>query len=620
MHDEVVSITYRPNRRRAQLAALFLGTSGLLCLMLIAALVMQVVMLKRFEAGADVTLAEALTNDNRLYLLSALDIVLYIVTGIFFMAWLYRAYQNHTELAAGPVRYSPGWAIGGFIAPILNFFRPYQIVAEVWESAAQPDPVDPLIGRPSKTIVLAWWLTFIIPTVLTRLANSMANVSLKDYLTPTLMLVIANGLLLISAGLAIRIIQTIEQAHEEWVRRECPLDNWLPAADWNPAIYLGSIGLAVAIGWVVLTQSAPTEAALSAFKNRSGSSPTPIGASKSSAATGARTATRIPDPRTPIVWATAAAKSTTPVPTRIPTRTPAAPLAFNKAAKDGRQYYEQGEYRRALLEFNKALQIDANNARYYLYRGQAYKELADAEAALKDFDRALELDATLAEAYFERGWIYFADDNYGKARSDFEQALKLDDEYPDAYVGRGMTYYALDDYARALTDFNQAVELDAAYSEAYYGRGLVYYATGEYLKSVEDFSTTVELDEEWAPAYYRRGQAYYDLDELTAARADYNHAIELDPDNATPYFDRGVLLYDLGRYQDALADFTKVLEAYPEEGSAYLWRGAVYNHLNETEKAIADLELAVKWTTDADLRHEAEDMLQELKGEKRPTS
>jgi tetratricopeptide (TPR) repeat protein len=621
MAEETQLLIYRPNRRRAQLAALLLGTSGLVCLLIIVALLLQVALLKRIESGAAVTLSEALTNDNRLTFLNAADILLYFVTGVFFMLWLYRACQNNEELAARPARYSPGWAVGGFIVPILNFFRPYQVVAEVWGTAMQSDSTDtPAFTPPSKTIVLTWWLTFIVPALITRLANSMATINESDYLTPTVMLITANGLLIVSAGLAIRIIQAIEQAHEQMVRRECPLDNWPPVAGWNPIVYLGSIGLAAVIGWLVIIQSVPGDEAAGLLADGSGPAPTPSGASRAAASANTQTPTRIPDPRTPILWATEAAKPVTKVPTRIPTKTPVSPVKLNTVAQEALEYYEKGEYRFALVKFNEALQSDPDNASCYLHRGRTHKQLGNSADALKDFDRALEIDPALAEAYFERGWIYYWDDNYGKARNDFEQALKLDNEYADAYVGRGFTYYALDDYALALTDLTKAVKLDTAYPEAYYGRGLVHYATGEYLKAAQDFSKTVQLDEEWPPAYYRRGLAHYALENLAAAQADLDRAIELDPDYVDPYFDRGVLLYDLGRYRAALADFDNVIEAYPEEGLAYLWRGAVYAKLNETVKAITDLEQAVKWSTDADLRREAEEMLKELKGEKLPTS
>jgi len=60
-----------------------------------------------------------------------------LVTGIFFLIWIYRSHKNLRVFGAIELKYSPGWAVGGFFVPLLNLFRPYQVIAEIWKASAK---------------------------------------------------------------------------------------------------------------------------------------------------------------------------------------------------------------------------------------------------------------------------------------------------------------------------------------------------------------------------------------------------------------------------------------------------------------------------------------------------
>jgi hypothetical protein len=75
------------------------------------------------------------------------------MTALFFLLWTYRSYRHLSALSDRDLRFSPGWAVGWFFAPIMNLFRPYQVMKEIWEESdpgAGPSrpgerPVSPLL-------------------------------------------------------------------------------------------------------------------------------------------------------------------------------------------------------------------------------------------------------------------------------------------------------------------------------------------------------------------------------------------------------------------------------------------------------------------------------------------
>jgi hypothetical protein len=80
------------------------------------------------------------------------------LSGILFAAWFYRAYQNVGALNAHG-RYAPGWAIGAWIVPIVNVFRPKQIANDIWRTSDPTLPEQPGTTWMSSRLdpLLGWW-------------------------------------------------------------------------------------------------------------------------------------------------------------------------------------------------------------------------------------------------------------------------------------------------------------------------------------------------------------------------------------------------------------------------------------------------------------------------------
>lgn len=104
------------------------------------------------------------------------------LSGILFVVWFYRAYQNVSVLNARG-RFAPGWAVGGWIVPILSFFRPKQIANDIWRTS---DPT--LAAHPGSTWMHAkvhpllnwWWGSWVLAGVAGLAAFPIVFVSLAS--------------------------------------------------------------------------------------------------------------------------------------------------------------------------------------------------------------------------------------------------------------------------------------------------------------------------------------------------------------------------------------------------------------------------------------------------------
>jgi hypothetical protein len=97
--------------------------------------------------------AKAESNDIRQRIIGLLYLATFIVTGITFLKWIYRANSNCHGFGAQGMKFSPGWSIGCYFIPILNFYRPYQAMKEIWRVSKNPSNWQKERG----SALLGWW-------------------------------------------------------------------------------------------------------------------------------------------------------------------------------------------------------------------------------------------------------------------------------------------------------------------------------------------------------------------------------------------------------------------------------------------------------------------------------
>lgn len=92
-------------------------------------------------------------------------------------------------------------------------------------------------------------------------------------------------------------------------------------------------------------------------------------------------------------------------------------FAFNNQYAQNRTFAEKsndkaidlimaGKFNPALIEINKAIKLDPNNATYYYVRGNAYQGLNELIKALNDYKQALEKNSRNTDAIMKCGIVY----------------------------------------------------------------------------------------------------------------------------------------------------------------------------------------------------------------------
>jgi len=132
----------------------------------------------------------------------------------------------------------------------------------------------------------------------------------------------------------------------------------------------------------------------------------------------------------------------------------------------GIMFANQGDYNKAIMDFNDALDINPNYSSAYNNRGIVYFHQKDYNKAIADYTQAIRLNPNKAAMYYNRGIAYRHINEYDKAIIDYNLAIRLNPEYMLAYNNRGYIHFLRKDYSRAITDFEAALRIDPNYSTA----------------------------------------------------------------------------------------------------------------------------------------------------------
>ena len=99
--------------------------------------------------------------------------------------------------------------------------------------------------------------------------------------------------------------------------------------------------------------------------------------------------------------------------------------------KTGNYRLQDGQYDRAIAEFDLALEVNADHPLAYLGIALALMHQNRHEASLEAFGHALALDDSLAVAYADRGILHDRMGRHDLALQDYRRALALDPKLAD---------------------------------------------------------------------------------------------------------------------------------------------------------------------------------------------
>lgn len=95
-----------------------------------------------------------------------------LATFVTFGVWIHRSHRNVRALGAEGLRFTPAAAVGYFFVPILNLWKPYQAMKDLWRASASPAHWE---GMPCGPMLGFWWALWLSAAVVGELSRRMSD-------------------------------------------------------------------------------------------------------------------------------------------------------------------------------------------------------------------------------------------------------------------------------------------------------------------------------------------------------------------------------------------------------------------------------------------------------------
>jgi tetratricopeptide (TPR) repeat protein len=209
------------------------------------------------------------------------------------------------------------------------------------------------------------------------------------------------------------------------------------------------------------------------------------------------------------------------------------------AVKRGDAHWQEHQYREAAADYEEALRWDPQNANAFFGKGRYDHRRYNLQPAIAAFDRAVQLDPEQAEFHLFRAMTWEASRDKKQENSELQEVLRIcgttigqDPKNAQTYCVRGTAYSMLGEKEKGIADCSEAIRLDPGDAKAYRFHAEANMDLGKFDEAIDDCRKGMLLDAKDGDLYLTRATAYSFNREFDKAIADCDEALRLDPNNA----------------------------------------------------------------------------------------
>lgn len=199
----------KPNEQRAKNATILIWIVLIMEIVAFVSHFFQYILLQSAANGEAISMEYATSNDLRERIIAIISLIVYLVSAFTFIQWFRRAYFN-LHLRVNLLSHNEGWAAGCWFVPILNLYRPNQIMKEMFEETKQFLKKNEISINEGFTSIGLWWTLWIVNGFLGQFIfkYSMKAETIDEFTISTIADMISN---IIGIPLAIITIQMIKE-------------------------------------------------------------------------------------------------------------------------------------------------------------------------------------------------------------------------------------------------------------------------------------------------------------------------------------------------------------------------------------------------------------------------
>ena len=157
----------KPNQKRSKIASTLIWICLIVYLFSFFSSFLQYRLLTQISIGIQIADDILEQNDVREQLIMLVTFIVNIISAVTFIQWFRRAYFNLHSLVPN-LTFTEGWAAGSWFVPMISFFRPYQIMVELYNTTIEKLEERKLIENKNFNIsfLKLWWALWIFVSII----------------------------------------------------------------------------------------------------------------------------------------------------------------------------------------------------------------------------------------------------------------------------------------------------------------------------------------------------------------------------------------------------------------------------------------------------------------------
>jgi tetratricopeptide (TPR) repeat protein len=258
-----------------------------------------------------------------------------------------------------------------------------------------------------------------------------------------------------------------------------------------------------------------------------------------------------------------------------------------------------GENEKAVVEFQRALQLDPGVEDAYIGMALAYAALNKPDEAEQTYQRFIAFKPNYYRGYNVLANFYLRQAQYGKAAQIYQQAIHLAPENSQLYYNLGAAYLFLGRDNEAISALQKSIKIRPT-ANAFSNMGTAMFRVRRFADAASNYREAVKLEDHTYQLWGNLADAYFFNGQHEEATKAYQKELELaldrlrvNPRDAALLGDVANCYSQLGKRTEALENLDKSLELGHGDKDLLFNAAVVYNQLGDTGVALEWLQKAI---------------------------
>ena len=293
---------------------------------------------------------------------------------------------------------------------------------------------------------------------------------------------------------------------------------------------------------------------------------------------------------------------------------------------DGMMFFEQGDYARAILEFQDAIEAGSNSAEVFFNMSEAYWMLQKFDKSILYANKAILLDEDALDYKISLGKKFIALNDYESSLEIFSKIIETDSNNADVLFIIGDLKAELNDIDGALLYYQEAfnknnelilaleVAAELAYNSNHRDLAKIFRkllladpSNSEYLRgylesneggNVDELLDLLQIDSIQSNPFFNNlynqiALEYLRLGRLESAEEFLQKSLSRKDNDRFALYYLSLVYRDIGRNDLALEVSKKHTSFYPNDKEGYINSSIAYISLQRFEEAVDELNIAV---------------------------